>query len=76
MGTLRWHPRPQACPGVRVDPRLAFGQPVVGEKPIPTMTLFRHWQAEGGNVVRVAQWFRTTEDEVAQAVAFEQLLAA
>jgi len=73
---MRWHPRPATFPGVRVDPCLAFGQPVIGDKPVPTATLFRQWQAEGGDFQRVAYWFRVPEGDVEQAVAFEQSLAA
>jgi uncharacterized protein (DUF433 family) len=73
---VRWHPRPATFPGVRVDPCLSFGRPVIGDKAMPTATLFRQWQAEGGDHQRVAFWFSVPEGDVEQAVAFEKSLAA
>ncbi|TPJ53222.1 DUF433 domain-containing protein [Mesorhizobium sp. B2-7-1] len=71
-----WHPLGNEFPNVIVDPRLAFGQPVIGKRPTPTSTLLRQWKAEGGNVERVAKWFRVEPNDVNEAVEFELSLAA
>lgn len=69
----RWTPR-NDCPNVIVDPRLAFGRPVIGK--VPTAALYRQWRAESGNAERVANWFRISTADVNQAVEFEMLMAA
>lgn len=71
-----WHPLGQEYPNVIVDPRFAFGQPVIGERPTPTSALFKQWKAEAGNVERVAKWFRVAPVDVHEAVEFELSLAA
>lgn len=70
----RFPPIPEYA-NVFVHPRLAFGHPVIGPKGIPTSTLLRMWNAEGGNSDRVARAFDTTTDYVNEAVAFERALA-
>ena len=72
----RWTPLRNDCPNVIIDPRLAFGRPVIGAKGVPTAALFRQWRAEAGNAERVANWFKVSAGEVAQAVEFEMLIAA
>jgi uncharacterized protein (DUF433 family) len=71
-----WHPLGSEFPNVVIDPRFAFGQPVIGKGPTPTATLFRQWKAEGGNKARVARWFHVEPIEVGEAVDFELSLAA
>lgn len=63
-------------PSVIVNPRLAYGKPVVGERGIPTSALFRMWKAEGGNKARVARAYCVDEKDVADAIDFEVTLAA
>lgn len=63
-------------PSVIVDPRRAFGQPVIGERPTPTSVLFRQWKAEAGDKNRVAKWYRLEVSDVSEAVEFELSLAA
>jgi uncharacterized protein (DUF433 family) len=72
----RWHPRPGDFPHIVVDPRFAFGRPVVEARGVPTAALFRQWRAEGGDKERVARWFEVSAPEVAEAVEFELQLAA
>ena len=71
-----WKPAGEEFPHVVVDPRLAFGQPVIGERPTPTAAIYKQWRAEGGNVARVAKWFRIQASSVTEAVEFELSLAA
>jgi uncharacterized protein (DUF433 family) len=63
-------------PSVIVNPRFAYGKPVVGEKGVPTSALFRLWRAEGGNKARVARAYEIDERDVTDAVNFEITLAA
>jgi uncharacterized protein (DUF433 family) len=71
-----WHPFRNDYPDVVVDPRHAFGRPVVGAKRIPTAAIFRTWRAEAGNRDRVAKSFGTPRADVDQAIDFELSLAA
>lgn len=72
-----WQPLRAEFPGVVVDPRMAFGRPVVsGDRPTPTAALFRQWRAENGNVDQVARWFKVEPSAVDEAVGFELSLAA
>ena len=71
-----WRPMENDFPNVIVDPRLAFGRPVIGQRPTPTGTLLKQWKAGGGDTAKVARWFRIGEDDVDQAVGFELSLAA
>jgi uncharacterized protein (DUF433 family) len=63
-------------PNVIVDPRWAYGRPVIGAKRIPTATLYRLWAAENGNKARVASAFNVEESDVTAAIDFESALAA
>lgn len=63
-------------PSVIVDPRWAYGRPVVGAKHIPTATLHRLWTAERGNTARVAKAFEIEESDVTTAIDFESALTA
>lgn len=66
-----WKPKESDFPSVVLDPRRAFGRPIVAEGGVPTSTLYRHWKAERGDKARVARWFDVSEEEVAEAVEFE-----
>lgn len=70
----RLHPFSE-LPNVFIDPLVALGRPVVSTGFIPTETLAAAFLAEG-DVDVVADWFRTDRASVAQAIAFEQRLAA
>lgn len=70
----RWWPLGKNRP-VFLDPRIAFGRPVVAGKPIPTETLFRA-VAVNGSVAKVAAWYEISVASVRAAVEFERNLAA
>lgn len=61
--------------GVVIDPRIAFGAPVVASCGIPTETLADPVDA-GRSCADVADWFGVTPFDVECAVAFERRLAA
>jgi uncharacterized protein (DUF433 family) len=63
------------CPRVIINPRYAYGQPVVGEKKIPTSALYRLWKAEG-RIEKVAAWYGIKTAEAQEAIEFEVRLAA
>jgi uncharacterized protein (DUF433 family) len=69
-----WPPLAE-CPNVVINPRYAYGQPVVGKKKIPTAALYRLWKAEG-RMERVASWYGIKPDEAREAIEFEVRLAA
>lgn len=62
---IREHPR------VIVDPKVAFGRPVLKDVQIPTETLFDAYQAEG-SVEQAAEEFGLTAADVSDAVNFEK----
>ena len=66
-----WRPRSGDFPNVVVNPRFAFGQPVVGKRAVPTATLFSLYKAENGKAGRIADWFKISQDEVLEAVKYE-----
>lgn len=63
------------CPNVIVDPRFAYGQPVISVRRIPTAAIYRQLRAERGDVRRVAQWYKVAPAEVEEAAEFETRLA-
>ena len=62
-------------PAIVVDPRYAFGRPVVQPGYVPTATLAAAFRAEG-DVDELADWYGVDAAAVTQAVGFEQRLAA
>lgn len=70
-----WHPLKNDCPNVVVNPRYAFGQPVIGGLCVPTAALFRQWRAEGDRD-RVAAWWGVEKSDVDEAIEFEIRMAA
>jgi uncharacterized protein (DUF433 family) len=64
------------CPNVIVDPRIAFGRPVIAPQFVPTETLFSLWKAEDGDYRAVADWFHIGRDQAEEAIEFEVRLAA
>lgn len=74
-GAIRsWMPRAETR-SVRIDPRVQFGQPIVG-RGIPTSVLADDFRLRGGDAEKVARWFGVTSAEVLDAVRFEQSLKA
>jgi len=67
----RWRP----ANGILVDPRHAFGRPVVASCSIPSATLFAAYTAER-SIEKVAKWYEVEPTEVKQAVDFESRSAA
>jgi uncharacterized protein (DUF433 family) len=63
------------CPNVVIDPRFAYGKPVISDRHIPTAALFRQLRAEKGDIKRVAQWYKVEPSEVEEAAEFETRLA-
>ena len=58
-----------------VDPRRNFGQPTVVKSGVPATALARSVKANA-SVDEVARWYEVQRDEVRDAVAFEESLAA
>jgi uncharacterized protein (DUF433 family) len=56
---------------VIIDPKIAFGRPVLRDIWIPTETLFDAFQAEGG-AEQAAEEFGLEPDDIGAAVGFEQ----
>jgi uncharacterized protein (DUF433 family) len=71
----KWRPLEGDCPNVIVDPRFAFGHPVISDRRIPTSAISKTWRAERANTARVAEWFNISKSEVKEAVEFETRLA-
>lgn len=65
-----WHPRPGEFPDVEINPRIAFGKPVVKGTAVPTSVLYAQWKAEGQKA-KVARWFDVSEKVVDVAVSYE-----
>ena len=70
-----WQPFPTTFPAVVLDPRLAFGQPVVARSGVPTRVLAQQYKAEGANPDRVAAAWNLDPAEVEEAAAFEDRLS-
>lgn len=69
-------PMPLEFPQVQIDPRRAFGRPVLveGKKAVPTETLARSAKEEGQ--AETGDWYGLSPEGVRQAVGFEERLAA
>lgn len=76
----RWYPAEEwglhsVGRDVMIDPGVSFGAPVASECRIPTDTLYRNFMAEGRSAEAVARSYMISENEIWQAVAFEEELA-
>jgi uncharacterized protein (DUF433 family) len=71
---MRWRPREKEFPDVLVDPRIAYGQPVIESARVPTEAIFNTWKAEDGSYKAAAEWFEITEALAQEAVEFELAL--
>jgi uncharacterized protein (DUF433 family) len=69
-----WAPLAE-CPRVIINPRYAYGQPVIGQKKIPTSALYRTFKAEG-RIEKAASWYGIPVDEAREALEFEVRLAS
>lgn len=72
----KWRPLENDCPNVVVDPRYAYGQPVIGVPHVPTAAIFRQWKAEKGDRKKVADWWGLEPENVDEAIEFEIRMAA
>jgi len=70
----QWRPRAD-FEDVIIDPKVAFGKPVVMKTQVPTIALYRLWRAER-SFSAVADWFQLEDQQVRSAVEFELALAA
>jgi len=70
-----WRPRATEAPGIIIDPRRAFGAPILARTGIRSEIIARSAKAER-SLSAVALAFGVTEDEVRQAILFEERLAA
>lgn len=70
---VRWHPVP-SLPRIVLDPKFAFGRPVIEDVWVPTEVLYGAFVAEGGHEA-AAYEFEVDVDAVRQAVEFERTLA-
>lgn len=66
----RWN----VAPGIVIDPRRAFGKPVVRDEGISTFVLHRSFLANSQDADFVADLFGITRESVGQAVQFEESL--
>jgi DNA-binding transcriptional MerR regulator/uncharacterized protein (DUF433 family) len=73
-GAQRWWPLGRKKKIV-LDPARQFGQPIVSDQSVPTVTLAKAAAAMGSERL-VAQWYDVPRSSVHQAVAFERQLAA
>lgn len=69
-----WRPHPSEFPNVIVDPKIAFGRPIVEGTQVPTSVLFRQWKVERGKE-RVARWFDVPVEAVSTAIEYELMAA-
>jgi len=74
LGIDRWWPLGKSR-FVCIDPRVAFGKPVVTPAFVPTETIYAAVRANQSNA-EVAKWFDLSVSAVRAAVAFERNLAA
>ncbi len=70
-----WRPRPEDAPEIIIDPRRAFGAPLIERTGTRSEVIARAVRAEG-SVAAAAKVFDLSEEEVRQAVIFEERLAA
>jgi uncharacterized protein (DUF433 family) len=69
-----WYPRTDIAPHVRVSPKVSFGSPALRESGVPTQALFAAFLAENRDARTVGAWFDVSEDDVLEAVRFEEAL--
>ena len=72
---IRWYPLGREG-RVVLDPRLAFGSPVVEGRAIKTENVYDLFEAHDRSRTAVAEWFGLSEAEVDAALAFEHARAA
>ena len=73
-GLVRWWPLGEQR-SVVLDPTRNFGRPIVARHGVPTEVLASAATATG-SVAEVARWYEVPQEEIEDAVEFEQRLAA
>lgn len=71
---VRWFPL-LGSKRVVIDPKRAFGHPIVAKRGVPTSILSRAYKAEG-SIEKVAHWYEVDVRSVRDAVRYENDLAA
>jgi uncharacterized protein (DUF433 family) len=66
---VRWHPRGRENPIV-VDPRIAFGAPIIEQAGIATWVIRERYEA-GEEIPEIEEDFGVTHEQVVAALAFE-----
>jgi uncharacterized protein (DUF433 family) len=66
---LRWHPRGRESV-ILVDPRIAFGAPIIGETGVPTWVVKDRVQA-GEELEEIEEDFDLSRSQIEEALAFE-----
>ena len=69
----RWFPQGRES-NVVVDPELNFGSPTIIGRGIETANLYDMYLGEKKSIKRVASWMEVSEEEVKNAVEFEECL--
>lgn len=75
MGVVRLFPVTRADPDksprlITIDPRVAFGRPVIAGTGIPTAVIHERWKA-GDSVAALAEDYDRTPDEIEEALRYE-----
>jgi uncharacterized protein (DUF433 family) len=68
---LRWHPRGRESV-ILIDPRIAFGAPIIGETGVPTWVVKDRYRA-GEDLDEIGDDFGVTHAEIEEALAFEDV---
>jgi uncharacterized protein (DUF433 family) len=68
---LRWHPRGR-CSIILIDPRIAFGAPIIGDTGVPTWVVKDRYQA-GEDVDEIGEDFGVSRSQIEEALAFEDV---
>lgn len=68
---MSWRPRKHIAPHVILNPKMAFGQPVMETSGTPTRAIFDAFRADGETYESVGYWFEVPPEEVEEAVTFE-----
>lgn len=68
-----WSPRVEQFPSVKIDPKIAYGKPVVGNR-VPTKTIFDTWLAEEKDYEAVQYWYELSRKHVEEAINFESYM--
>jgi uncharacterized protein (DUF433 family) len=66
---LRWHPRGRGSP-ILVDPRIAFGAPMIADSGVPTSVIRDRFKA-GETLAEIEDDFDIPRAQVEEALAFE-----